>query len=616
MSDIAREPRWWGTALNRRTLLRSSLLGGAGLAAAALVGCGGDDDDETPSSGGGDTAAPATATAADGGAATATATAAAPAAEDVDLGPRGKLVQDPELPFPFNFPEPSTTPKAGGRMVVAATWNFQTIDPVTSAAGGTVTIPNTVYNRLLALERGPDAPVFGQGLKGELAASWERSPDGLTFSFTMSEGVNWQNVAPLNGRPFVADDARFALERYANEGVHKAYYLNVAGFETVNDQVFNINMARPTADFLNPLGSNKQTIFPRELVEDGSIETQAVGTGPMILTELIAGQQVAFDKNPDYFERDVLLDGFTFRLMPDAVARLAAFRVGQVDYAYSLVANISDLNAVLNTNPDIQVNMIPVVTQNTLGLNLTLQKYEDERVRRAISIGIDRSELLDIVFDGLGRALHVIPWPYVYDEEPTIESGKLGNWLRHDQAEATKLLQAAGADGMEMNNSYYPYSTAYAQTAEVVQAQLSRAGINMTGGAVDYTEFNSQWVPRMLPDASTSAWATSGYDADNWFHGQVHSESPGNRWRIADAEIDAWAEAQQVELDPEARRDIWQKIWDKDLDQIYRVPLPLGFSFHVYQPWLRGVRFTGTSPGDNNSYYSWGPQLAHAWLDK
>ena len=138
----------------------------------------------------------------------------------------------------------------------------------------------------------------------------------------------------------------------------------------------------------------------------------------------------------------------------------------------------------------------------------------------------------------------------------------------------------------------------------------------MTGGAVDYTEFNSQWVPRMLPDASTSAWATSGYDVDNWFHGQIHSESPGNRWRIDDAEIDSWAEAQQVELDPDARRDIWQKIWEKDLDQIYRVPLPLGFSFHVYQLWLRGVRFTGTSPGDNNSYYSWGPQLPYAWLDK
>ena len=59
------------------------------------------------------------------------------------------------------------------------------------------------------------------------------------------------------------------------------------------------------------------------------------------------------------------------------------------------------------------------------------------------------------------------------------------------------------------------------------------------------TEYNSQWVPRMLPDVSTSAWGASGFDADNWFHGQVRSESPSNRWRMSDPDIDQWAEAQQ-----------------------------------------------------------------------
>ena len=612
MSDVEQDGRLWGLELNRRTLLRGSLLGGAGLAAAALVGCGGDDDDEADSGAGSTTAAVATTAPASG----ATTTAATTTDEEEPAGV-GKLVQDPDLPYPYNFPDPAGTPKAGGVMVVAATWNFQTIDPVTSAAGGTVTIPNTVYDRLLRLSRGPDADVFQPALEPELAASWERSPDGLTFSFNINEAVTWQNVAPLNGRAFVADDARFALERYATEGVHKAYYLNVAGFETVSDQVFNINMARPTADFLNPLGSNKQTIFPRELVDNGTIGTEAVGTSAMILNEAVAGQSVTFDKNPDFWERDVLLDGFEFRLMPDAVARIAAFRVGQVDYSYSLTSNLRDLDKILETNPDIQINLTPVTYNGaTLGLNLTLAKYQDERVRRAISLAINRPEIIDIVTDGLAKGLAVIPWTYLLDEEPTIESGLLGNWLRHDLDEAKKLLQAAGAEDLEMNNSYYAYSAEYQTRSEVVQAQLKAAGINMTGGKVDYTEFNSQWVPRMLPDASTSAWATSGYDADNWFHGQIHSQSPGNRWRMVDTQIDEWAEAQQVELDPDTRRDIWQKIWDRDLDQMWRLPMPVSPQFHVYQPWVRGIRFTGTVPGDNNSYYSWGPQLAYGWLDK
>ena len=608
---------WWAHPVGRRTLLRGSLLGGVGLAAAALIGCGGDDDDDDDTA-----AAPAPSSSTSGTSSSSATTSESDDADDAtDEAPTetlGELVRDPDLPYPYNFPEPNKTPVPGGVMKVAATWNFQSIDPIDSAAGGTVTIPNMVYNRLLGFRRGPAADVWVPEITPELAASWERSPDGLTFTFQITPGVTWQNVAPLNGRPFTAEDARYALNRYATEGVHKSYYLNVSpgGFEAVDDATLKINMAKPTADFLNPLASNKQTLFPPELVDDGSIGTVAVGTGPMILTGADPAASVTFDKNPDYWQSEVLLDGFEFRVMPDHVARLAQFRVGNIDYAYGLVSTVRDLNEVLETNPDIQVNLLPVTYNSiSMGMNHTLEKYRDVRIRRAISLAIDRQELLDIVYDGLGKALNIIPWPFMFEEEATIASGQAGNWLRYDVEEAVKLLQAAGAENFEMENSYYAYTSGLEQTTEVAQAQLARAGITLGGGKVDYTEFNSQWVPQKLPDFSTSAWSTSGYDPDNWFHGQVHSESPGNRWRTNDAEIDVWAEAQQLELDPAARAELWQKIWDKDLDQVYRPTLPWGFSLEVYQPWMRGIRFTGGAPGDNNSYYTWGGQIAGGWID-
>ncbi len=611
----------WRTQLvGRRTLLRGGLIGGAGLAAAALIGCGGDDDDDattqTTTSGTTTTASTSGTTSGTSGTSTDSSTSDGDGGADGGFEPLGKLVQDPDLPYPYNFPEPNKAPVPGGIMKVAATWNFQSIDPIDSAAGGTVTIPNMTYNRLIGFKRGPGADVFQPEIEPELAASWERSPDGLTFTFAIQPGVAWHNIAPLNGRAFTAEDARFALHRYANEGVHKSYYANVAGFEAVDDATLKINMAKATADFLNPLGSNKQTIFPKELVDDNSIEINAVGTGPMILESLELGQNVLFGKNPDYWEKEVLLDGFEFRIMPDHVARLAQFRVGNIDYAYSLVSSVRDLNEVLQTNPDVQVNFIPVTYNGlSLGMNLTLPKYQDVRVRRALSLAMDRQEILDIVYDGLGKALNTIPWPFLFDEEATIESGLAGNWLRYDPDEAMKLLQAAGAEGLEIVNSYYAYTKGFEQHTEVLQAQLARAGITLSGGKVDYTEFNSQWVPSKLPDVSTSAWSTSGYDADNWFHGQVHSQSPGNRWRINDPQIDEWAEAQQIELDPDARKELWQKIWDQDADQAYRPTIPSGFWLEVYQPWMRGVRFTGTAPGDNNSYYTWGDQVQSAWLD-
>ena len=589
-----------GRAWDRRTALRGAALGAGGLAAAALIGCGSDDDsDEAPAG--------------------ASATAQGTQVSSIDMGDdqRGRYVKDPTLPFPFNFPEPKKDPKPGGTLRVGATWDVGPMDPTVSAAGGTVTVPNVVYNRLIGIKRGPTADPLKTELIPELAQSWERSPDGLTYTFKIRPGTKWQNLPPLNGRAFTAQDAMFALDRYSKEGVHKAYYVNVDSMEAPDAATFKIKMKRPVADFLNPLGSDKQTIFPRELVDNGEIGKKVIGTGPMILKEATAGQHVFFDKNPDYFQRKVLLDSFEFKIMPDASARVAALRAGQIEYAYSPVSSLSEVQALLKSNADMQVNMIPLTYITfTLALNLTDPKYQDERVRRAISMALNRDQMVQLVSEGLGKPINVIPWTYVMDQEPTIASGALGKWMKYAPAESKALLTAAGAENLKMNQIYYAYSSANDRTVEVVVPMLQAVGISVSGGKADYTEFNSQWVGAKLPDATMSGWGPSGFDADNWFYGQVYSKSPGNRWRINDPQIDTWAAQQQVALDPAARREIHKKIWDRDLDMMYRPPLPNGFTFEMMAPSLRGVRWGQSSPNGNSSYYNWGSQVENAWLDK
>ncbi|MEZ4552840.1 MAG: ABC transporter substrate-binding protein [Dehalococcoidia bacterium] len=582
--------------IERRSLLRGSLLAGAGIATAALIGCGSDDDDEpTGTPGGNDDEA----------------------AAGIDFpGGRGELVTGEGLPYPYNFPEPNKQPKTGGTMVVSATWDVQTVDPVVSASGGTVTVPNMTYNRLIGMSRGPDADVFQPGLEPELAKSWERSPDGLTFTFQMTDGVTWQNLPPLNGRPFIAADAAYAMNRYATEGVHRSYYVNVDSITAVDDTTLKVTMKRPVADFLWPLGSNKQTLFPKELVDNGEISKKAIGTGPMIMTEMTPGSRVTFSKNPDYWERPVLLDGFEFRIQPDHSARLAAFRSGQVDYAYSVADTLSDIEKLKDTNPDIQVNMIPSVLGVAFAFNLANPKFQDERLRQGISLAINRDIMIKIVFEDLGRIAATAPWTYVFDSEPSVEGGELGKWTRYNPAEARKMLDAAGATNLTMANVYYAYTEAANRWTQVLVDQFRDVGVTMTGGKADYTEFNSQWIGRKLPEVSSYGWATSGFDADNWFYNQVHSQSQGNRWNINDSQLDAWAEQQQVELDPAARKAIWRKMWDREMQMAYRPPMAVGLTFQVYQPWMRGIRWTGTAPGDNASYYSWGSQVAHGWLDK
>ena len=527
------------------------------------------------------------------------------------------LVQDPDLPYPYQFPEPAKTPRAGGTLRVGVTFDVANFDPSVSSAGGTITVPNMVYNRLLGFVGGPSYDPFNLELEPELASAWERTPDGGTFTFQIRDDVNWQNLAPLNGRKFVAADAKFAYDRYAQEGAHKSYWTNISSTETPDDTTYKMNMGTVTADFILPLAGRYQTIFPRELVDDGSIETQAVGTGPMILTEVEQGSQMSFVKNPDYWEREVLLDGAQFLVMRDPSARLAAFRVGQVDYAYSLGATKSLLEEILETNPEVQVNLTPATSSWTFGMNLTNPKFQDPRVRRAITLAIDTSLIRNVIYDDVAKSLTLQPWIYAVDEEPSAENGLLGEWNpRYDPDEAKKLLAAAGASNLSFESMYYIYGTYITQHTEILLSNFADVGIEMGTNSVDYTEFNSTWIPRKLEEASTSAWQTAGFDTDNYFFNSVHSESAGNRWNLNDPQVGEWALAQQSELlDPDARKAIIRQMWDYFLDQMYWPPPASGIGTSVYQPWLRGMRFGGPA-GSSSYYYDWGDQIASAWLDK
>ncbi|MXZ45497.1 MAG: ABC transporter substrate-binding protein, partial [Chloroflexi bacterium] len=514
--------RWWASAVSRRTLLRGGLLGGVGLAAAALIGCGGDDDDDdddtTATTQTSDTSTSDSST--DDSATTGDDSSSEGGADEAPAPGEGMLVRDPDLPYPYQFPEPAgKTPKKGGILRVGVTFDVVTFDPTLSAAGGTITVPNMTYNKMLGMVDGVQKDPFKVELKPELAASWERSPDGATWTFQVQDGINWQNLPPLNGRPFVSGDLKFAHDRYAAEGVHRSYWANIGSTETPDDKTYVINMDTVTADFILPLASRYQTVFPRETVDDGTIESNPVGTGAMILTEAEQGSHMNFVRNPDYWEREVLLDGAEFLVMRDSAARIAAFRVGQIDFGYGTGNTLPRLREILGTNPDVQINLSPVTFGGIpFGMNLSNPKFADERIRQAFTLAFDTDLMEELIYENLSTTLPLQPWTWVWDEEPTIESGELGPWFgRYNPDEAKKLLKAAGAEDLEFDSIWYNYGPDHDQRTEIILAQLLAVGVKMNSQSVDYTEFNSTWVPAKLEEATTTGWLTAGFDADNAF---------------------------------------------------------------------------------------------------
>lgn len=603
MSDQApAELRRTADVLDRRTVLRGSLFAVGGVSAAALLGCWGDDEPSTHS----DEAA----------------TAAPPAATTVSVGVgqnSAQLRQDDGLPYAYGYPEPAIKPKDGGTVTVGVTWDISTMDPTRSAAGGTITIPNVAYDRLIGFASGIHYDPLQLELRPELAESWERSPDGMVYTFKVRPGVKWHNVAPLNGRHFVADDAVRAYKRYQAEGVHTSIWAEARNVEAPDTSTLKITLTKPLVDFIHNLAGRYQTIFPPELADSGAIDREVVGTGPMIFRDAQVSEAVNFERNPDYWDGNIHLDKFVFRIIPDLNARIAAFRSGQIEYGYAIAGRFSEAEAIQGTNPDVSLYMTGgTVGGYGFGMNLRHPKFQDERVRRAIALANDHDAAIALIYENLGVVAPDQYWTFLFDARPDFKKGELGTWTKPtgDPAAAKLLLEAAGVPDLAINAVYYTYGLYDATRPEVLTDQFRRAGISLDARRADYTEFNSQWVSGNLEEATTSGWATSGFDADNYFYNQIHSQSPGNRHHLEDSRIDEWAEQQRVELDPDARREILRKIWERIwIDQMYRIPQAGGYAYDIHQPWFRGFR-SGGPVGTSSYFYDWGEQIKDMWIDK
>ena len=597
---------------SRRAVMRGALLGGAGLAAAALIGCGDDDDDDgaAPAA----TAAPTTAPTA---AATATAAPTEAPLSEAAQGVRALNAQAEKdgAPFPYDFEEPDKPPKAGGILKMAYRFDIGSWDQSKVGVVGTTIYNQAAYNRLVGFRHGPGVSKFLNEIEPELAQTWELSGDGLTYTFNIAPGIKYPNVAPVNGRDFTSADIKFVYDRHGQEetSVHKQYFSLVSAIETPNDNTLVVRLTEPSPDFLVGLALRWNVIYPREPVDDGTIDTQlAVGTGPLITTEAVPSSHVKMESNPDYWEGKPLLDGFEVQIMPDEQAQLAAFRAGQVDLA-AMPTDLETLRSVHEETNNQQVNDPILMASNSVGFQLKNPKFADVRVRRALGLALRRDQFIDILFGGYALYVPVTAWPFVLDAIP--DNKEFGGYWHYDADEAKKLLSAAGQEDLEfpLLASDRLLRGIGTREMEILQQQWAEIGVSMELQVVDYSEYNRQWWGNNFEEVA-SGTATVAPTADGFFD-QVHPSVVTNRWGIDDAEITDWAERQKVELDADARKELHTRIFNKVLDEVYRIERISPFPNNTQQHWVRNFRFS--YPFISHHWvYEWGDQFHTGWLDR
>ena len=527
---------------------------------------------------------------------------------------RGRPSAQPATAYPEWIPASPKPPKRGGVLARASQWDPPVLDPRLTQSVGLFQFAGLTSSRLVRYAFPEEATGTSDlTLKGDLAESWQSSSDGRMWTFKLRQGVKWHNVPPLKGRELVAADVKYCFEAYAKEGVQSFNFREIEGMETPDNYTLRVHLQTPNVLFPQAVAESVTVIFSREVLEeDGDLKKRMIGTGPYMLKEHTRKVRVVLARNPDYYDKSrPYVDEYVILSTPDTATRVAAFRTGQSDFVS--LASPSEVETVRRTNPASAVQAY----HNSLtpfGLALAQDKppFNDVRVRRAISMAIDRQKQVDTVYESHGIPGWGVPYIYYQDKAPTLKD--LGPWWQYRPAEAKKLLGEAGhPNGFDTTLFYYEYFPQMSSQVQVVQQDLKKnLNIDVKITKLDYTTYYGRFVEGKWDGMSWGFQSGHAVGLDERTYQYMHSKSTKNFFRVNDPVVDELTTKLRRTPDRAEQRAITKKIVDREFDQALRLWMPYDNGFLVFQPHMRNAASGALRRCDG--YGS--PTLARAWLDK
>lgn len=410
-----------------------------------------------------------------------------------------------------------------------------------------------------------------------LAESWEGSDDGLVWTYTLRDGLQWSD-----GEPLTAEDIAYTINRARDEEWlnHFSTVENLTA-EATDDRTLVLTSKVPDPK----LPTMDVYIVPKHIYEDiGADEItkydalDGVGSGPFTLVENKPGQYWRMAANPNYWGGDPAIDEVVFRVFSNADAMVAALEKGELDAAMAVPA--SSFDRLSNTEGIVTIEgqqggFDEVALNAGAGFGKPHPALLDVRVRQAIAHAIDKETLLERVFSGIGevgQSMSVSPnraWLPELTEDEIFE---------FDLEKAKSILEEAGyrdtdGDGIrEMPDGTQPLEFRYANRtesqyakplAEFVTGWLREIGIDTTISSYDdsqlgevigkgeYELFWWGWVPFVDPDPQLSYFTCDQVSTD--------PEDPTNYYNDAswcNEEYDRLYQEQKVELDQDRRIEI------------------------------------------------------------
>lgn len=507
------------------------------------------------------------------------------------------------------------TPTTGGQVSLSTPTDPFDLDPTSGEQNSRQILP-MVYDSLLAVKTGPDVKYNDLVLQAGLADKWETS-DGQNFTFHLHPGAAFANLAPVNGRAVTSADVKWSLEYVARIGdfknnkalkpaLYSEMFAGMSSIDTPDANTVVVHFDAPYVPFLAYTTADWTPVLPHDIYDaDGNFSNRAIGSGPWQLDTASSqkGSHWLLKRNPTYFKQvRPYIDSVNWLVLPDSATQSAAFTTHQIE---TLPGEGGSLNSqtvqqIRKDDPSaVQVSYLNP-SSGILYWNTRHPPLSDERIRHAISLCIDRDELIKTLSgEGQGQWSLAACLPGVFTDQ------EVHQMLPIDPTQAAQLVSAAGyPNGAPVNMTVNTEGGQFGITlTQLVQAQLKRGNINVTidpaTRAVDNQRrhslnFQLSYTPKNLT-----------LDIDSYLVGEFYSKSAHNYMGINDPALDKLVLAQRSETDPAKRTALIRQA----VTYINAHSYALAFYYPTnYMFWWPNLKNFAPNWGAN------APQLVNSWL--
>lgn len=459
-----------------------------------------------------------------------------------------------------NAAQPVGAPKSSkDTLTIVFQANQGTLDPHFAATNQELLINRNIYNALLKYK--PDTTE----LTGDLATSWEMSPDGLTYTFKLRQDVDWQK----GFGHFTANDVKASFDRVKAPETKSPFAGSIAMLkevQVVDDYTVKFILSEPYAAFPQLLTNYRAgPIVNMKAVQQYGQDYawNPVGTGPYQFESGTPKQEAIITANDKYFGGPPPIKRIITRTIPDQNAQVVGLENGQYDMLLiapddpAVVDRLQKENYVL----DKFSRNLPEV----LLMNLTVSPFDNLKVRQAIAYAVDRQQLIDLAWPGFGR-----PW---YSPVP---DGFVGTTtdvphMEHDVAKAKQLLSDAGyPNGVDVTLNVYDVQKL---ASDVLSEQLKQVGIRVTEEVLDQPTFIGRVVQNQGINFSLHCCQRQP-DADIILSDMFSPKYRGAIY-ISHADLESDLAAARKELDPAKRQQMYVDLQKKIINDVDMIPLAM-----------------------------------------